>query len=68
MSMQSRLDAYKAMTGPKGEASSEENIAYWQRRAERNSYRGSGDNFDVTRSDEKNNVGSSFMPGVRRQA
>lgn len=72
MSRQSRLEELARNRGPKGE-STQENIDYWARRAERNSYTGGprkpGSDDSGVRAEAKsikNDVGSKFMPGVRR--
>lgn len=72
MSRQDRLEELARNRGPKGE-NTEDNLAYWSRRAERNSYTGGPrkPGADDTGAREeaksvKNDVGSSFMPGKRR--
>lgn len=73
MSRQTRLEEIKSGRGPKGE-STQTNIDYWARRAERNSYtdgpRKPGAPDDTGLREEakaiKNDVGSSFMRGKRR--
>ena len=74
MSRQDRLKEYAAEKGPKGAGRDQKNLDYWSDRASKNSYHGSGDKgasdtgVRAEAKADKNDAGSSFMRGVRRNA
>lgn len=71
MSRQSRLEEYaKPFDAVSGFSSKQGDLTYWRNRASANSYHGkdSGDGPRTKQpgTSDKNNVGSSFLPKVRR--
>lgn len=72
MSRMSRIHTLRSGSpnAAKGDASSKEVLAYWSRRASKNSYHGPGSQesgTDRLGTQDKNHAGGTFMPNVRRE-
>jgi hypothetical protein len=73
MSRQDRVKEYaNPQHGPHGAGRDQKNLDYWADCAKANSYNGPGNSgakdsgARATAKADKNDVGSTFMPGVRR--